>query len=88
MKTLFVVILVTVSLASKAFSAVECERVAGERGMRPKNELAISIATKLGVKTCNGARFQKVVKALGETSNVEASKKSYTVEEVTALLKK
>jgi hypothetical protein len=80
-------LLVTMVLGSvSAFSAVECEKREGR--WYPKNELAIEIANKLGVKTCSGKRFKEVVEKLGETSNVETSKGSMSVEEVVGSIKK
>lgn len=82
------IITITLLTSLNAMGAVECSRVEGERGMRPKNELAIQIAKKLGVKTCNGKRFKDVVKGLGETHNIEESVKEMTVDEVVKSLKK
>ncbi len=70
-----VVVGCVMSIAARA--NVECEKVEGERGYRPKNEIAKEIAEKLKVKTCNGKRFQEVVKKLGMTSNVPASSTTY-----------
>ena len=86
-KSLIAVAILLVSVS--AHSAVECEKVEGERGYRPKNALAKEIASKLNVKTCNGKRFKDVVKGLGETSNVPASATTYKdTAEVIASFKK
>jgi len=84
MKNLLLVAMVLGSFS--AFSAVECEKKEGR--WYPKNELAIEIAQKLGVKTCGGKRFKEVVEKLGETSNVEASKGSMSVDDVVGSIKK
>ncbi len=87
MKALITIITLTM-IATNAMAAVECEKVDGERGYRPKNELAKKIALSLNVKTCNGARFKAVVKGLGETSNVPATAKVSSVDDVIKSLKK
>lgn len=87
MKRLFTIIAILGSF--NAYSAVECEKIDGERGYRPKNELAKEIALKLKVKTCNGKRFKDVVKGLGETSNVPDTAATYnSTEDVIASFKK
>jgi hypothetical protein len=83
MKSLLTIALILGSL--NAFSAVDCEKQDGR--WYPKNELSKDIANKLGVKTCSGKRFKAVVAALGETTNVEASKGSMDVEDVVASIK-
>ena len=80
-----VVLIALVSMSNLSANVV-CEK--DGRWWRPKNELAIKIATSLGVKTCNGKRFKEVVKQLEMKSNVEASKKSMSVEELVKQLKK
>lgn len=86
--TRLVIAMVTLFTITKAFSAVECEKIDGLRGYRPKNELAKEIALKLKVSTCNGKRFQEVVKKLGETSNVPVSSTTYkTTEDVVNSIK-
>lgn len=82
------IITIAMTLSFNAMALVECEKREGERGMRPKNALAIEIAKKLGVKTCNGKRFKDVVKGLGETSNVVESVGEMTVEEIVKSIKK
>lgn len=72
--------------AIDAFAAVECEKKG--RYWYPKNETAKTIASSLGVKTCNGRRFKEVVKQLGETSNVKVASKSMSVEDVVKAMKK
>lgn len=67
--------------------AVVCKK--DGRFWYPENDKAKEIALSLGVKTCNGKRFEAVVKGLGESSNVKKStKKSMDVEEVIAKFKK
>lgn len=58
------------------------------RYYRPANELSKSIAESLNVKTCTGERFKKVVAQLGYTTNVKATKKRLSVDELVAKLKK
>lgn len=89
MKQLLIIAIVVLGNIARVSAAVECEKLEGERGYRPKNELAKEIASKLNVKTCNGKRFRDVVKGLGETSNVPATAASYkTTEDVINSFKK
>lgn len=82
-------IIATILVSSVSMANVECEKVEGERGVRPKNELAKEIALKLGVKTCNGKRFREVVAKLGETHNIPDSKATYeTTDDVVKSIKK
>lgn len=86
MKKLVVVTMMSLVIGN-VNAAVECEKKDGR--WYPKNELAISIASKLGVKTCSGKKFKAVVEQLGETSNVVAGgNSSKSVEDVVAELKK
>lgn len=63
-------LIVALSLMSvSAMANVECTK--DGRYYRPTNQVAKDIAKALKVKTCNGKRFQAMVKKLGMTSNVE-----------------
>lgn len=74
--------MVTVALTLNANALVECEKNPTTGRWYPKNELAKKIASNLGVKTCQGGRFKAVVKGLNEKTNVPASKKNMSVDEV------
>ena len=89
MRQLLIIGFIILGNIARVSAAVECEKVEGERGVRPKNELAKEIATKLGVKTCNGKRFRDVVKGLGETHNIPDAAATYdSVEDVVKSIKK
>jgi len=85
MKKLIAIVTIAMTL-NNVQAAVECEKLDGR--WYPKNEIAKDIASKLGVKTCSGKRFKQVVEAIGEKSNVTASKKNMDVKDVVASLKK
>lgn len=84
MKTLIFVSLIT--LFTTAQGAVVCKK--SGRYWYPENATAKTIAKSLGVKTCSGKRFKAVVSKLGETSNVPATVKKMSVDELVAHLKK
>ena len=85
MKNLITLVALTI-LVSNANAAIVCKKEG--RFWYPANAKATKIASMLGVKTCNGKRFKKVVAQLGETSNVVAAKKRMKVEDVLAAFKK
>lgn len=84
MRNLIVIAFMLNFLNAKA--SVVCEK--DGRYWRPKNETAKQIASSLGVKTCTGKRFKAVVKGLGETSNVVASTKKMSVDDLIKSMKK
>lgn len=84
MKKLFVLITL-LSIVTTAKGDVLCKKEG--RYWYPQNEKAKKIATMLGVKTCNGKRFKKVVAQLGERTNVKAGKKSMSIEDVVKAVK-
>jgi len=86
MKALTVLIALTVLTGTVNANEVVCKK--DGRFWRPANETAKEIAESLGVKTCNGKRFKDVVSKLGYKSNVKATKKRESVEDIVARLKK
>jgi len=84
MRTLLISIAMLAS--TNILANVECEKLEGGRWY-PKNETAKMIASKLGVKTCSGKRFNEVVKQLGMTTNVVKGSSALTVEEVVEAIK-
>ena len=79
MKKLITITVLTL-LTLNVHAAIECKKEG--RFWYPKNEKAIKIAKRLGVKTCSGKRFKAVVKLMGEKSNVVAGKKSMSIDDV------
>ena len=84
MKNLILIVAMLTSL--NVMSKVECAKEG--RFYYPVNAKAIKIATTLKVKTCNGKRFKAVVAAIGETSNVPATIKHLTMDELIKSMKK
>ena len=84
MKHLITLLALTI-LVSTSNAAIVCKKDGGR--WYPSNAKSIKIAQMLGVKTCSGKRFRTVVAKLGETSNVTASKKRHSVDDVLAAFK-
>lgn len=84
-KRMIVVLGLTLLANSAIKAAVICEKQG--RYWYPKNDTAKMIAKNLGVKTCNGKRFKKVVAAIGEKSNVIAARKNLSVADVVKMFK-
>ena len=55
-------VLTAITFASNAFAQAECESI-GHRSY-PANDVAKTIAERLNVKTCDGARFTNALQAL------------------------
>jgi len=79
MRNLLVLLAMLISLNVSATDIV-CEK--SGRFWYPKNDLAIKIASALNVKTCGGMNFKKVVAAKKWTSNVKASAKKMSVDDL------
>ncbi len=75
----------TALLVSSVQAEVQCKK--DGRYWYPNDVKSKRIAKMLGVKTCNGRRFKKVLKGLGEKSNVIPGKKSMTVADAIAKMK-
>ena len=80
-------LLIASLLSSMTLSAnIVCKK--DGRFYYPANAKSIAIAKSLKVKTCNGKRFKAVVKGLGLKSNVPATVKKMSVEQIIASMKK
>ena len=86
MKTLSLIAVILSSLlAFNVDASIICKKEG--RFWYPKSEKAVKIAGMLGVKTCNGKRFKKVIAKLGLKSNVKTAKKRHSVDDVLAAFK-
>lgn len=85
MKNLILLVITVAFTLGTSQAAVVCKKQG--RYWRPVNDKAIKIAKMLNVKTCTGKRFRRVVKKLGETSNVTATSKKMSVDQVVTALK-
>lgn len=85
MMKLITLVALALMMTTTASAAIVCKKEG--RFWYPQNDKAIKIAKALGVKTCNGKRFKSVVKQLGEKSNVVASSKKNSVEDVLKMFK-
>ena len=74
------IVLMSLAVLTAHGADVVCEK--DGKFWYPKSETAIDIAKTLKVKTCNGKRFNKVVKGAGLTTNVPVRVKKLTVKDM------